>query len=123
MSGTKCELFNGLVALFAVVALCSILMPITASVELLLLRLLALALTLAHIHYAVCVIQQMCDHFNINCLSLKRRESETSRQHLLASDNPNKQQPAVQIANSLSFASDLSQGSTTQSIEDEQLLG
>jgi len=96
--------------------------PVESSVELILLRLLALTLTLAHLHYAICVVQQMCDHFNINCLSLKKREYETSRQHLLADDNLIKQQQSVQIIDSLQNLDSMAEESTIQSVEDEQLL-
>lgn len=70
--------------LFSLVALASIFTPFMASTEILALRFLALALTIAHVHYAVCVVQQMCDHFKIEALSLTRKEDDSSRQRLLA---------------------------------------
>lgn len=83
MSSTRCELINGCAITFSFVALSSILLPSMGAMELQLLRLLALVLTIGHIHYAVSVVQQMCDHFKINCLSLAKRESESSKERLL----------------------------------------
>jgi ethanolaminephosphotransferase len=83
MSGTRCEIFNGFCILFSLVALAAVTTPFVASTELLALRFLALILTLAHLHYAVSVVQQMCDHFKIEALSLTRNENDSSRQRLL----------------------------------------
>ena len=125
MSSSKCELVNGLVLTFSIVASCSILLPIEGFLELMILRLLALALTIAHIHYAICVIQQMCDHLNINCLSLKKRGSETSRQHLLSnsnnSANDSNHHSVVHHTNPISFVNELANGSDLRSVEDEQI--
>lgn len=76
MSSTQCELINWFAITFSLVALPSLLFPSMAAIELLSLRLLALVLTIGHVHYAVSVVQQMCDHFKINCLSLARRPTE-----------------------------------------------
>lgn len=73
----------------ALVALVAMFTPIVASTEVVALRLLALILTVAHVHYAVCVVQQMCDHLKINALTLAKREPESSRQHLLRDSNTN----------------------------------
>lgn len=73
MSSSKSELVNGFATLFSLVALVTMVIPSMASIELLSLRVLAVITTLGHIHYAVCVIHQMCDHFKINCLSLAKR--------------------------------------------------
>lgn len=66
MSSTECELFNGFTVAYSLVALSSLLFPSMAAVELQSLRLLALVLTIGHIHYAVSVVQQLCEHFRIN---------------------------------------------------------
>lgn len=73
MSSSRSELINGFATIFSLVALVLLMMPPMAMVELLTLRLLALLFTFGHIHYAVCVVHQMCDHFKINCLSLTKR--------------------------------------------------
>lgn len=76
---------NALTFVFSLVALSSLFFPFMESIELISIRVLALIITLCHIHYAVCVVQQMCDHFKINCLTLKKRtDLEISRKHLLS---------------------------------------
>ena len=89
MSSSKCELLNGLTVLFALVAFAAMFTPFLETTELVALRVLALVLTIAHVHYAVCVVQQMCDHFKINALSLTKRETDSLRQHLLRNSGPN----------------------------------
>jgi hypothetical protein len=39
--------------------------------ELALLYILTAGLTLAHLHYAVCVVIQMCGHLKIKCFQIK----------------------------------------------------
>lgn len=84
VSSSRCEIVNTLTSVFSLVALSSLFFPFMGSIELVSIRILALIMTISHIHYAVCVVQQMCDHFRINCLSLKKREVEISREHLLS---------------------------------------
>ncbi|KAH7973986.1 hypothetical protein HPB49_008269 [Dermacentor silvarum] len=69
MTSTRCEALNLL------------LLPVALGVagclwfqadETLVLCLLATLVALAHVHYGVCVVQQMCHHFHIHCFSLKR---------------------------------------------------
>lgn len=120
MSSTKCELINGLAITFSLVALSSLLLPFMASIELLALRLLALILTIGHIHYAVSVVQQMCDHFKINCLSLTKCEAESSRQHLLRDSSGSlNEAPLLNVNSSESHEN---QDSISRSVEDDQLL-
>lgn len=73
MTSTKSETVNNFAITFSLVALSSLLFPSMAAVEQQSLRIMALAFTLGHIHYAVSVVQQLCDHFKINCLSLTKR--------------------------------------------------
>lgn len=79
MSKTRCEIMNGFVVLFSLVALSVLLLPGASTFEIQILRLLALVLTLAHIHYAVCVVQQMSSHFKINCFSTSKRETHYAK--------------------------------------------
>ena len=74
-----------------------LLVPLSASVaaifvsetvrshEVELLCLLTVVATVAHVHYGVCVVRQMCQHFGIDCFSLKKRETalQDDRQKLL----------------------------------------
>lgn len=121
MSSTKCEMINGLTVIFSLVATSTLLLPFMTSMELLTLRLLALLLTVGHVHYAVSVVQQMCDHFKINCLSLVKRETESSRQHLLSDSTSSLNKTPLTNANSI--VAHANQGTVSRSVEDEQLIG
>lgn len=69
MTSTRCEAFNLLLLPMALgVAGCLW----VQSDETMVLYLLATLVALAHVHYGVCVVQQMCHHFHIHCFSLKR---------------------------------------------------
>jgi len=71
MSGTRCEAWHwSLWALPAATAL-SLAAP---HLEMTLLVAMTTAATLAHLHYGVCVVRQMCSHFNIRCFSIKDRQ-------------------------------------------------
>ncbi|XP_006819349.1 ethanolaminephosphotransferase 1-like [Saccoglossus kowalevskii] len=72
MSSTRAELFNGLLIPFMLVPAISLAVPI-GIYELYLTWALAIFLTIAHLHYGVCVVRQMCDHFNINCFTITKR--------------------------------------------------
>ncbi|KAK4321847.1 hypothetical protein Pmani_007384 [Petrolisthes manimaculis] len=70
MSNTQCELLNWL------------LLPLTASVaiviifpslEMATLIIMSGVATVAHIHYGIYVVQQMCEHFHIFCFTIKDR--------------------------------------------------
>ena len=76
MSSTRCELFNWLLLPLTLSTLSAILCNLS-HYELLLLRANGLLYTLLHLHYGVCVVRQMCDHFNINCFSLAKREPKS----------------------------------------------
>ncbi|XP_029825165.2 ethanolaminephosphotransferase 1 [Ixodes scapularis] len=70
MTSTRCEAFNLLLLPVAASLAASLYLDVD---EALLLKVLAVAVTLAHIHYGVCVVQQMCSHFRIHCFSLKKK--------------------------------------------------
>lgn len=76
MSSTRCELFNLLLIPVAFTAMSSIFWNLQGY-ELLLLRLITLATTLFHIHYAICVVRQMCEHFGIYCFTLGKRQTKS----------------------------------------------
>ncbi|KJH51599.1 CDP-alcohol phosphatidyltransferase [Dictyocaulus viviparus] len=67
MSNQRCEVNNGLLLLYVVVACVSLLVP---ALELQLLRLSTLLILLFHIHYGVCVVRQLCAHFKIHALDV-----------------------------------------------------
>ena len=74
MSSTRCEAVNWFLLPLAVTVLAVLCIPMSLGSEILLLRVLSLVFCLMHIHYGVCVVRQMCQHFRINCFSLKKRD-------------------------------------------------
>lgn len=74
MSSTRCEAVNWFLLPLSISVLSVFSIPIALNHELLILRLITLLFCLLHIHYGVCVVRQMCDHFRINCFSLKKRD-------------------------------------------------
>lgn len=69
MTQTRAERCNFLLVPYVFVAICAI-FGLLGSNELIALRLLGLLLTLAHLHYGICVVRQLCDHFGIYAFSL-----------------------------------------------------
>lgn len=78
MSSSRCELFNWLLLPITVSTLAATLLDLQGG-ELYLLRANALLYTAAHLHYGICVVRQMCDHFHINCFTLSKREPSAVR--------------------------------------------
>lgn len=74
MSNTRCELFNFfLVPLMAAVGSSLLIPGLPMEGELSLLYILAVLLTVFHVHYGVCVVIQMSRHLKISALSIKDR--------------------------------------------------
>ncbi|CAB3223752.1 unnamed protein product [Arctia plantaginis] len=71
MSDTRCEACNGLVALYAAGVALALQCVAAPRLELALLGALALVSSVAHIHYGTKVVQEMCQHFNIDCFHIK----------------------------------------------------
>jgi ethanolaminephosphotransferase len=69
MSNTRAETLNKLLILYAAQALLAV-AGTFGTAELAILRLSAAIYTLAHLHYGICVVRQLCDHFNIMAFSL-----------------------------------------------------
>ncbi|KAI1287612.1 Ethanolaminephosphotransferase 1 [Halotydeus destructor] len=73
MSSTRCEAFNWLLWPLSSAVLGVFTLEAVRKQEMQLLRLITAFVTIAHIHYGVCVVRQMCHHFRINCFSLVKR--------------------------------------------------
>lgn len=72
MSNTRCELVNFLLAPLAMaVLLCLVIPGLPATSELAILYLLAVVITVLHIHYGVCVVLEMSRHLRIDPLRIK----------------------------------------------------
>jgi len=73
MSSTRCEAINWLLIPLAGSVGCIFLADM-ASKETTILKFLTVISVLAHLHYGICVVRQMADHFDIDVFSIKRRE-------------------------------------------------
>uniref|UniRef100_A0A915CCT7 Ethanolaminephosphotransferase 1 n=1 Tax=Parascaris univalens TaxID=6257 RepID=A0A915CCT7_PARUN len=71
MTQTRADPFNLLVCVYCTVAFVALFGHIGAERELFALRLLAVAITLAHLHYSICLVRQLCNRFNIEAFSLQ----------------------------------------------------
>ncbi|KAJ3649142.1 hypothetical protein Zmor_020900 [Zophobas morio] len=71
MSNTRCDIFNWLLVPTSIFILVSILTN-NSSLELFLTYSLCVLSTTAHIHYGTYLVRQMCNHFRINCFSIKK---------------------------------------------------
>ncbi|OQR68028.1 ethanolaminephosphotransferase 1-like [Tropilaelaps mercedesae] len=71
MTRTRCDLLNAL--LFPVVFTLFCVFQLRWN-EVYCLYALTILVLVSHIHYATCVVRQMCDHFGIDCFSVKKRE-------------------------------------------------
>jgi len=78
MSSTRCESFNWLLWPVSVGVLAVFGARLNGGQEAMLLHVLVVLVTIAHIHYGVCVVREMCDHFRINCFSLVKRPGHPS---------------------------------------------
>jgi len=74
MSNTRCELFSWLLIPIAVVVTSSLTLPVRLGLELPLLYVLTIFAVLAHIHYGVCLVRQMCRHLHVSCFKIKKRD-------------------------------------------------
>jgi len=73
MSSTRCEAFNWTLFPVTALALVSCLAKPGLGFETAAVYVLAVLSTLTQIHYGVCVVRQMCRHFNILCFKIKDR--------------------------------------------------
>jgi len=75
MTNTRCDAFNLLLLPYLFVAVLFMAVRGLGVWELYALRGLAAFVTIAHVHYGYYVVRQMCDHFDINCFSIKKRNN------------------------------------------------
>lgn len=78
MSSTRAQLVNKLLVVYALVASCALSGLLDAR-ELLVLRVFAVFSTLAHVHFGVCVVRQLCEHFGIQAFSLEYLERRKAK--------------------------------------------
>lgn len=73
MSSTRCQAINWFLYPLAGAILLCLNVEYVAEHELELLRCLTVFFVLAHIHYGVCITRQLCEHFKINCFTIKHQ--------------------------------------------------
>jgi len=83
MSNTQCELFSAILLLYSVVCLIGGFANLSKQNELILLYGLTAFVTLWHIHYGVCVVREMSQHFGIRAFSLVKPSTPPSAPHVL----------------------------------------
>ncbi|VDK60457.1 unnamed protein product [Anisakis simplex] len=76
---TRAQTFNWLLAVYCIGAAIPLCSNVTVFTELLIIRTLALTTTLAHLHYGICVIRQLCDHFNTAAFSISRPQQSAQK--------------------------------------------
>uniref|UniRef100_A0A0N4ZWV9 Ethanolaminephosphotransferase 1 n=1 Tax=Parastrongyloides trichosuri TaxID=131310 RepID=A0A0N4ZWV9_PARTI len=69
MTCTRAEVINKFALIYSIIALSSVCGFFGAN-ELLILKISSIFFTILHIHYGVCLVRQLCDHFNINAFNL-----------------------------------------------------
>lgn len=74
MSSTRCELFSWLLIPVAVSVASALVLPVGPMLELYILYILTAFTVLAHLHYGVCLVRQMCRHLRVWCFKLKKRD-------------------------------------------------
>ncbi|KAL8184951.1 UNVERIFIED_CONTAM: hypothetical protein K2H54_033255 [Gekko kuhli] len=75
MSSTRCQPLNWMLLPLTMVILITM-SGLALQYETLLLYLLTIVITVAHIHYGVCVVNQLSKHFNIRPFSLRKPNSD-----------------------------------------------
>lgn len=83
MSNTQCELFSAILLPYSVVCLIGGFANLSKQNELILLYGLTAFVTLWHIHYGVCVVREMSQHFGIRAFSLVKPSTPPSAPHVL----------------------------------------
>lgn len=83
MSSTRCELLNYLLLPLALAMGVSVSGQLSLSQESWLLFALSGLITLAHLHYVICVVRQMCDHLKVDCFRIPTSGGGPTAEHRL----------------------------------------
>ncbi|OZC06212.1 hypothetical protein X798_06804 [Onchocerca flexuosa] len=71
MCSTRAETFNLCLAIYSFIAVTSLSGFLSIYQELIFLRLAVALITFVHLHFGICVIRQLCEHFKICAFSLQ----------------------------------------------------
>lgn len=78
MSNTRCEAFHWMTVIYVICIGIGLWIPL---LERFMLYFLLIFTTLAHWHYGANVVNQMCEHFNRICFSVKMRSIVQKDEH------------------------------------------
>ncbi|CAJ0954818.1 unnamed protein product, partial [Mesorhabditis belari] len=76
MANTHCQIYNSLLALYMLATFAAFQLP---DFELTILRVSCLIIVVAHVHYGVCVVRQLCAHFGIHALDVTYLEKKNRK--------------------------------------------
>lgn len=76
MTTTRSDGFNNLLYIFVPIQVMSVYGALTERMEFILLFLYNIFVILAHLHYAICVVRQICDHLNIYAFNITHRSKQ-----------------------------------------------
>ncbi|CAJ0594296.1 unnamed protein product [Cylicocyclus nassatus] len=76
MTNHRCEVMNMLLVLYAFSAGLAMLMPY---MELVILRLMCFLVIALHVHYGICVVRQLCDHFKIYAFDVSYLQKQSQQ--------------------------------------------
>ena len=79
MSSTRCQAFNWFLYPLIIAFLLCLNVKLFADYESEVLRSLTIFFVIAHIHYGVCITRQLCDHFKINCFTIKHQYEKVTK--------------------------------------------
>ena len=78
MSNTRCQAYNHLLTPLAGIVACVYFQRPSATCEQQVLAAYALLAVLAHLHYGMCVVRQLAEHFNIYAFSTQKKPPRVS---------------------------------------------
>ncbi|CAF4484803.1 unnamed protein product, partial [Rotaria socialis] len=78
MTTTRSDGFNKLLYILVPIQIMSVYGALTERMEFSLLFLYNIFVILAHLHYAICVVRQICDHLNIFAFKIKDSSTQSS---------------------------------------------
>lgn len=79
MTSTRCEVFNWILIPLSIVVGLASLANIQGYYEVYFVYLMALLVTLSHVHYGICTVNQICKHLNIYCFTITSKPVKNSQ--------------------------------------------
>ncbi|XP_026464573.1 ethanolaminephosphotransferase 1-like [Ctenocephalides felis] len=76
MTDTRCDLWNWLLLPVIIASYICTVNPLSFAQERFVLYAITVLVTVAHIHYGVCVVRQMCEHFKRDCFRVPKKNQQ-----------------------------------------------